>query len=94
MTSSKRISWIEAEGLQLQAQREGVLLVWTIYKHPRDFPDRWVARPHVTGPHQMGPLRVHLEAESLDELRERLPKELHRVQRSPADEVQIFESWI
>ena len=70
------------------------LLIWTVYCRPLDFPDRYVARAHLTEAGQTKPLPFHLEAATLQGLREQLPAGLVCLARQEADEPQIVECWL
>lgn len=69
------------------------LPMWVITKHPRNFPNDYVARLHMTLPVDV-PTRIHLRRATLDELRAALPRGLHRLNRSPADDPVIVEVWL
>lgn len=74
------------------------LEIWTIYDHPRDFPDHfvvrcWVARPMVVRAHTG---EVWLRP-TLDEAREVIYGNVpapYRFPREPGDDPCIVESWI
>lgn len=71
------------------------LSMFTIYKHPEDYPDKFVVREFVikrTGPEPSRHANVY---DTLDEAR--LPliwRGLSCIERSPEDEPQIVESWL
>lgn len=70
-------------------------IVWTIYEHPKDYPDRFVARLFTVTPEAGAqPTKYHLLADSLEEIRNLLPPGLVRIERDLADEPQIVERWI
>jgi hypothetical protein len=85
----------ELVGLVVKAQTEaasrGKLTLWTIYDHPKDFPDDIVARRHeVPG----GPTERWMGGD-LELLRDVFRGAgLVRVDRAPNDDVKIVESWI
>jgi hypothetical protein len=83
-----------AQQIQYAAVRRGELLVWTVYDHPTDHPLMFIARPHLTTPGQEKPLPFYLEATSLQTLRLALPAGLTRIERFPADDPKITETWI
>jgi hypothetical protein len=93
MGISERIDHWQAQELESQHvfdRRE--LLVWTVYDHPLDFPDHFIACANGTAP--LRPLGVHLQADSLDELRRLLPQQLARSSRAPGDDPFIVETWL
>lgn len=70
-------------------------MMWTIYKHPTDYPDHYVARlfnvDH-TGSHPTIELMVSAD---LKELRSVLTGYgMVAMARSPEDEPQIVETWL
>lgn len=72
-----------------------LLSVWTIYDHPRDYPDGFVARRHEVRPG--GTTVATLDAvfaATLEGVRAKLPPHLHYIARSPEDEAHIVESWL
>lgn len=66
--------------------------IWTIYRHPRDYPDKYVARKTVVPPGT--PTNDMFIAGSLDEARALLPRGLHRMPRSAEDDPVIVEVWL
>ena len=73
----------------------GALSMWTVYRRPRDYPDRWVARRFEIGA-RSDPLPTNdmFVANSLPELRALLPSGLACIPRSPGDDFVVVESWI
>ena len=72
----------------------GNLVMWTIYRHPRDFPDKWVLRGHeiaVDGPRAQ---QVAWVADTLAEVRAHVPYGDLRLMRDPNDDPAIYEVWI
>jgi hypothetical protein len=70
------------------------MILWTIYKHPRDFPDKFVARPYFSGPGWTTALSYKKLANTLKEIRAMLPPGLHRMERQREDDPVIVETWI
>jgi hypothetical protein len=70
------------------------LTIWTIFKHPRDFPGKWVLRGFDVGNGVPEPHSECVTAESLDEVYEKLPPGLARLPRHPDDDPVIYESWV
>jgi hypothetical protein len=93
MNASIEIDRRYAEQLQGAAQSLGQLLIWTIYDHPLDYPDWFVARPHVIRP-KTSALPMHLIATKLEGLRALLPDGLTRMDRQPTDDPFIVEVWV
>ncbi len=68
-----------------------VFTVWTIYDRPLDFPEKWVLRAHdVPG----GPRASCEVADTLDELRAKVPPGLVCMTRTDGDYPAIYEVWI
>jgi hypothetical protein len=66
------------------------LSLWTVYKHPLDYPDKFVARRWLLD--KWTPDVI--VADTLEELREKLPRGLYNLGRDSRDEPQIVETWI
>ena len=64
--------------------------LWTVYKHPRDYPDKFVARKFVLDK----PTSEILIGNTLEEIRTLLPKGLTRMERDENDKPVIVETWI
>jgi hypothetical protein len=94
MSASVEINMDYARLVQLSAASLGQLLIWTIYDHPKDFPEWFVARPFIIRPKTSGPMPMHLIAKSLDTLRLMLPDGLTCLQRQPTDDPTIIEVWV
>jgi hypothetical protein len=72
----------------------GNLVIWTIYRHPRDFPDKWVLRGQEIA---CGGVRVHntcFVANTLEEVRAHVPFGDLRLERDPHDDPAIYEVWL
>ena len=61
--------------------------------HPDDHPEAFVARKWIIRGEPI-PTNETLEAETLEELREKLSEGLCRIPRSPGDDPIIVESWL
>lgn len=73
-----------------QALPQG-LQIWTIYDHPKDMPDVFVARLHVG----LTPTDQTIVADDLDTIRRRLRnKGYTRLPRQEADDPVIVETWL
>jgi hypothetical protein len=94
MNSSIEIDEHYAAQVQGAADWLGQLLIWTIYDHPLDFPEWFVARPHIIRPKTAAPLQLHLMAKDLNLLRAMLPDGLTRLGRQPNDDPAILEVWV
>jgi len=67
------------------------LSLWTIYDHPTDYPNNFVARRFDLD----RPTPEHIVANSLDELRQMMMNAgLSCLTRNPEDEPHIVETWL
>lgn len=69
--------------------------MWTIYEHPADYPDRYVARLWVVTAGQRRDSGSFLASPDLELIRHFLQNQLHLtvIPRSPDDDPVILESW-
>ena len=71
------------------------LTMWTVYDHPRDVPDVYVARRWSIGRDGVRAERLSITAGSIELLRDHLGAVgLTRLERSPHDDPVIMECWI
>lgn len=69
--------------------------MWTVYRHPRDYPDKYVARlfeVDARGPRPIGVIEVADKLTHLQDLM--LDMGLVKLMRSPEDDPVIVESWL
>jgi len=72
-----------------------VMSMWTIYDHPTDFPNEFVARRHEIVRGGSRPTSDAMASHSLDLLRDELARRgLSCISRHPTDEPQIVETWL
>jgi hypothetical protein len=64
--------------------------IWIVYESPPDFPDKYVARRL----NLSQPTADFVVADTLNEVRQKLPKGLYRIERSERDDPLVRESWI
>ena len=69
---------------------EEKVTLWTIYRHPKDYPDKYVARKFILDK----PTSEILIGDTLEELRALLPFGLTRLERDLGDDPLIVETWI
>lgn len=72
----------------------GTLHIWTIYDHPRDVPDAFVARRHDITAGRSTPTEDVRLGPTLAAVREQLPLGLVCLGRSADDDPTIVESWV
>jgi hypothetical protein len=71
------------------------LKMWTIYDHPTDYPNQFVARLLLVDNGEVKMTWIIILSDELEALRNHMRRwELTRVPRSPEDEPQIVESWM
>lgn len=66
----------------------------TIYNSPTDFANKYVARIHVIEGGISTPLVYAALANSMDDLREKIPPHLTCIPRDAHDDQSIVESWV
>ena len=71
--------------------------MWTVYKHPKDYPGEYVARKVVIREDFYGPSNESISSRSLRDVRNVL-QSLYpgwiQLKRSPDDEPHIVEVWL
>lgn len=71
-----------------------VLSIFTVYDHPRDFPDCFVVRRFDTALGVCAPSPYFRTGATLDEVRNMLPPGLVMMHRQADDDPAIVEIWI
>ncbi len=72
-----------------------LLVMWTVYDHPRDYPQHFVARKWEIHPGGERMTDEILKFASLEILREVMQRKgLSRLTRSPGDDPVIVETWL
>lgn len=66
------------------------LELWTIYKHPSDYPNEFVARKFILDK----PTSEIKTSDTIETLRLLLPMGLTRVERNDGDDPVIVETWM
>jgi hypothetical protein len=76
------------------ARDEGILSIWTVYDHPKDYPDTFVARRHAAGQGTSGPTGDVVIGD-IAMIREAMQLNgFFRMPRAPADDLRIVETWM
>lgn len=85
-----------APGVAPRARGKGraLLTIWTIYRHPADYPTKWVLRPFMVTRGAAVPAAEVVTADSLEEIRPHVPEGLVLLARDPPDDPVVFESWV
>jgi hypothetical protein len=68
--------------------------IWTVYKHPDDYPDWWVLRGYDVIPGALQPHQVFFTAQTLEEIRRKVPPASLRIGRQAGDHPAIYECWV
>lgn len=69
--------------------------MWVIYKHPRDYPDKYVLRKQTAW--RDGTITADEKAytgDSIEEVRQHLPPGLYNLPLLPGEDPAIQETWI
>lgn len=82
------------ESLAKHAGRQ--LAYWVVYDHPSDFPNCFVARKFLTlySGELPAPTNETLSADTLADLRAKLPAGLIPIERAPDDDPVVLETWL
>jgi hypothetical protein len=77
------------------AYQRGVLPIWTIYRHPSDYPNDYVARVFETGPGEPTPTKFIVRSSEIQALRTTfIHAGLITLPREDGDDPHIVESWV
>lgn len=69
------------------------LTIYTVYKHPTDYPNNYVVRSFEIKPNESIPKEVKL-ADTLESARGLIPSDCVLLARHPDDDSTIVESWL
>lgn len=71
------------------------MIMWVLYDHPKDFPDKYVARKWHVQNGRGTPTDEIITDDELDELREKMQRKcLTKIQRNTIDDPVIIETWM
>lgn len=77
-----------------EPEPEGVT-IWTIYDHPADYPDHFVARKTISNASGVHPCCVLIISTEVADLRaEMAVLGLSKLDRHPDDDPKIMETWL
>ena len=74
-----------------------VTMIVTVYEHPKDIPDSYVARAHVLVHGVKAPYAspaIYIARDTLDAVRAAIPADMLRICRQPTDDPTIVEAYI
>jgi hypothetical protein len=81
--------------IQAEARQRELLSMWTVYDHPKDFPNNFVARCFVVSPDGPQPTENFVVSPTLKALRMMLRMSgLSCMQRAEGDDAKIVETWL
>jgi len=92
--------WLVGSAIDFDLYRQAVLsrfdevCYYVILDNPADCPGEYVIREFRSTPHKPIPGEIIGRAQTFDEVRSKLPKNLHRVPRLPSDDKVIVETWL
>lgn len=70
------------------------LSVWTVFDHPTDYPEVFIARKWLLVSGVAVATSETVTGPTLQSVRDQIPAGLHCFARSPEDDVYIVESWL
>jgi hypothetical protein len=70
------------------------IILHTIYKHPKDYPTKFVVRKFIAKAGKIIPDNNAQTADTLEEIRKLVPLGLQRVPRNKTDDPVIVETWV
>jgi hypothetical protein len=69
--------------------------IWTVYRYPKDYPDKFVARMHIANKQGSQPTENIIISQDLEIVqRILLDMGLTRLERNEEDDPVIIESWL
>ena len=74
-----------------------IVMIVTVYEHPKDIPDSYVARAHVFVHGVKAPYAssaIYIARDTLDAVRAAIPTDMLRICRQPTDDPTIVESYM
>lgn len=82
--------------LRARMQRLNIMMIYTVYFNPRDFPGLYVMRPFVPKGEIAEPMGIAWTGKTLDEVRAKIPRDLGLVcvPRASQDHPSVVEVWI
>jgi hypothetical protein len=81
--------------LQWQATQSRMMPMWTVYDHPSDHPESFVARQHLAGDGKSTATPYQLTTDNIETIRMVLRHAgLTPIERDPKDDAKIVETWI
>lgn len=66
------------------------LEIWVVYDKPIDYPDKYVVRKWLYDK----PTETFYTADTLEDIRSKIPEGLHKLDRFSGDDPKIIETWI
>ena len=79
-------------------------VIVTVYDHPQDFPNGYVARAHIVAQNRYGVMgcgksayaspTIYIARETLDDVRAAIPDDMVKMIRHPQDDPVIIETYV
>jgi hypothetical protein len=69
-------------------------IIWVITHNPRDYPGKYVVRPHIVTRGWSAPGQHAEVFATLEEARAYVPRGCHFFPRDPSDDAVVVESWM
>lgn len=87
---------VGASPTEVHRRLQELLPIWTVYRHPTDYPHGYVARMSVIRSPMRGymPTDLVILGDTLAAVRDALPPGLIRLDRDEEDDPHIVESWL
>jgi len=86
MSTDREVNCFDIE----KSMRQARIPLICVYEHPTDYPDKFIARLWDCNV----PTHIMATADTLEELRDKIPSSMVRMDRHPKDDPCIVEVWI
>ena len=83
--------------VNLRRRSSRIVMIVTVYEHPKDIPDSYVARAHILAHGVQAPYAspaIYIARDTLDAVRAAIPTDMLRICRQPTDDPTIVESYM
>ena len=83
--------------VNLERLSSRIVMIVTVYEHPKDIPDSYVARAHILAHGVKAPYAspaIYIARDTLDAVRAAIPADMVKMCRQPTDDPVIVESYM
>ena len=83
--------------VNLERRSSRIVMIVTVYEHPKDIPDSYVARAHILAHGVKAPYAspaIYIARDTLDAVRAAIPADMVKMCRQPTDDPVIVESYM